>query len=229
VIWLTGSAVALISRDKGRRVQSLGVQQLNAMSAAGDEWTHPRRTKERRRASALAERAAAEAQARAKRAEAEAPILAARARAEAEAKAKAQREWLHGPPPTLYVPRRFSEDWFADNVPKLHPGQVPTLLAELRARGWTDQRIGQRIARYLAANPFYEHEVGPPPAPQASHPVPPTTPPEWRGLHGGTGEVYVGGHVVDPSGRAGQVEQVLAPGRALVRWEDGTTSLVNPG
>jgi hypothetical protein len=155
VIWLTGWAVAVVSKDAGRQVRAAGVQQLSAMEKAADEWTHPRRTKERRRAAALTARAAAEAQAQAERAAIEAPALAARAAAEAQAQAVALREWLEGPPPTLYVPRRFSEDWFADNVPKLHPAQVPALLDELRARGWTDQRIQQRLARYLALNQFW--------------------------------------------------------------------------
>lgn len=78
---------------------------------------------------------------------------------EVQAQAVAQRKWLEGSPPTLYVPRRFSEGWFADNVPQLHPGQVPALIDELRARGWTDQRIQQRLARYLVMNPFWMAEA----------------------------------------------------------------------
>jgi hypothetical protein len=82
-------------------------------------------------------------------------LAAERDAAEAQARAKAQREWLEGPPPTLYVPRRFSEDWFATNVPHLHPGQVPTLVEEMRARGWSEQRIQQRLPRYLVQNQFW--------------------------------------------------------------------------
>ncbi len=155
LIWLSGWPVALVSKDAGRRIRAAGVQQLNAMEKTSDEWTHPRRTKERKQAAARAEHVAIETQAQAERAAAEAPVLAAQAAAEAEAKAVALREWLEGPAPTLYVPRRFSEDWFADNVPKLHPAQVPALLDELHARGWTDQRIQQRLARYLALNQFW--------------------------------------------------------------------------
>jgi hypothetical protein len=79
---------------------------------------------------------------------------AEQAAARARARAEAQQRWLQAPPPTLYVPARFSEQWFAKNVPRLHPGQVPTLFAELKARGWTQQKIAQRLGRYLAQNPF---------------------------------------------------------------------------
>lgn len=70
-------------------------------------------------------------------------------------KAEETQQWLAAPPPTLYVPPRFSEEWFAANVPRLHPGQIPVLFAEMRARGWNDQRIAQRLTRYLQQNPFY--------------------------------------------------------------------------
>lgn len=73
---------------------------------------------------------------------------------EAKTRAEAQQRWLEGPPPTLYVPRRFSEGWFADNVPKLHPGQLAPLRDEMLARGWTDERIARRLGRYLEMNPF---------------------------------------------------------------------------
>lgn len=159
LIWLVGWPVALVSKSTGRQVRAAGERQMRAMETAADEWTHPRRTKQRQqtaalaaqaatearirneRAAALAVQAATEARERDERAAREAPILAARAVAEAEAQAVAQREWLEGPPPPLQVPTRFSETWFANHVPKLHPGQMPALTSELRARGWNDQRI----------------------------------------------------------------------------------------
>lgn len=52
------------------------------------------------------------------------------------------------------MPGRFTENWLAANVPNLHPGQVPALLKELRARGWSDERIEARVQRYLATNPY---------------------------------------------------------------------------
>jgi hypothetical protein len=67
---------------------------------------------------------------------------------------EAQHRWLDGPPPALQVPGRFTENWFAENVPSLHPGQVPALLEELHERGWTDQRIEKRVRPYMLKNPF---------------------------------------------------------------------------
>jgi hypothetical protein len=78
------------------------------------------------------------------------------ARTQAEAHAEAQRKWLQSPAPPLVVPLRFSEQWFAANIPRMHPGQIPVLVEEMHARGWTDQRIAQRIGRYLAVNPFLD-------------------------------------------------------------------------
>jgi hypothetical protein len=57
--------------------------------------------------------------------------------------------WLDGPPPPLPVPTRFTQTWIQDNVPLLHPGQIPTLLSELRSRGWNDSKIDQRVRPYL--------------------------------------------------------------------------------
>jgi hypothetical protein len=87
-------------------------------------------------------------------------VLTRGLRAEHAAAAKKQRElqvqqWLRSPPPPLPLPGRFTDNWFAANVPSLHPGQVPVLLAEMRARGWTNQRIAQRVGLYLHQNPFY--------------------------------------------------------------------------
>lgn len=59
------------------------------------------------------------------------------------------QQWLDGPPPPLAVPSRFTQRWIEENVPSLHPGQVPVLLGEMRARGWTDVRIQERVGPYL--------------------------------------------------------------------------------
>jgi hypothetical protein len=61
----------------------------------------------------------------------------------------AHQAWLAGPPPPLTMPGRFTQNWITENVPHLHPGQVPELLREMRARGWTDARIEQRVRPYL--------------------------------------------------------------------------------
>jgi hypothetical protein len=70
-------------------------------------------------------------------------------------RARELERWLAGPPPVLYLPARFSEQWFATNVPGLHPGQIPVLLDEMKARGWSNQHIAQRLGRHLHHNPFY--------------------------------------------------------------------------
>lgn len=80
---------------------------------------------------------------------------AAKRAAISQRRAEELQRWLNGPPPTLYVPPRFSEQWFAANVPRLHPGQVPVLRAEMKARGWSDQNIAHRLGRYLGQNPYY--------------------------------------------------------------------------
>jgi hypothetical protein len=61
----------------------------------------------------------------------------------------AHQEWLSSPPPPLPLPGRFTQKWIEENVPYLHPGQVPVLMEELHARGWTDRRIAQRVEPYL--------------------------------------------------------------------------------
>jgi hypothetical protein len=61
----------------------------------------------------------------------------------------ARQVWLDGPAPPLPLPSRFTQNWIAANVPYLHPGQVPVLLAEMRARGWSEERIDQRVRPYL--------------------------------------------------------------------------------
>jgi hypothetical protein len=72
----------------------------------------------------------------------------------AERQAETQRKWLAGPPPTLLVPGRFTDKWFAEHAPYLHPGQVPALMQELHERGWTDDRIDRRVRPYLLKNPY---------------------------------------------------------------------------
>lgn len=80
------------------------------------------------------------------------PILRAADRHREERHRQAQaayEQWLASPPPPLQAPARFTQSWIANNVPSLHPGQVPALLAELRSRGWTDEKIAMRIRPYL--------------------------------------------------------------------------------
>jgi hypothetical protein len=67
---------------------------------------------------------------------------------------EATRAWLAGPPPPLNYPGRVTENWLAGHVPYLHPGQVPMLMRELRSRGWSDQKLDDRVGRYLEQNPF---------------------------------------------------------------------------
>jgi hypothetical protein len=70
--------------------------------------------------------------------------------AEHERRAREAHEaWLAAPPPPLRLPGRFTQNWIANNVPELHPGQVPVLMEELTRRGWTDQDIERRVAQYL--------------------------------------------------------------------------------
>jgi hypothetical protein len=77
-------------------------------------------------------------------------MIAAERRADEErAQTEAYRDWLEAPPPPLAFPGRFTQNWIADNVPQLHPGQVQGLRAELKARGWSDDRIAQRVTPYL--------------------------------------------------------------------------------
>jgi hypothetical protein len=69
----------------------------------------------------------------------------------------AYQRWLDAPPPPFRPPARFTQAWLEDNVPDLHPGQVPMLLAELRARGWNDARIAQRVTPLLPATTAIAH------------------------------------------------------------------------
>ena len=58
-------------------------------------------------------------------------------------------EWLAGPPPALELPGRFTAKWIAENVPTLHPGQVPVLVEEMTRRGWSSADIERRVVPYL--------------------------------------------------------------------------------
>jgi len=73
----------------------------------------------------------------------------------------AERRWLAGPPPTLMVPGRFSDAWFATYVPRLHPGQVPALFDELRERGWSEDKLAVRVEPYIELNPYLARAVAP--------------------------------------------------------------------
>jgi Type I restriction enzyme R protein N terminus (HSDR_N) len=55
-----------------------------------------------------------------------------------------------GSPPPLQMPARFTEKWIAANVGRLHPGQIPTLIDEMRRRGWANAEIHRRLAPYLS-------------------------------------------------------------------------------
>lgn len=66
---------------------------------------------------------------------------------------EAEQAWLGAPAPPLAVPSRFTDRWFAANVPVMHPGQVPALLAALRSRGWSNEKIAERVGPHLSANP----------------------------------------------------------------------------
>jgi hypothetical protein len=63
--------------------------------------------------------------------------------------AAAHRRWLMAPPERCSFPPRFTQEWIAANVPRLHPGQVPMLTAEMKARGWTEARIDARVGPFL--------------------------------------------------------------------------------
>jgi hypothetical protein len=73
-------------------------------------------------------------------------LAAERLQRQQEEEAEALRHWLAAPAPPLSFPGRFTQKWLSENVPLLHPGQVPMLINELRARGWSDVRIEQRVS-----------------------------------------------------------------------------------
>lgn len=155
--WLISWPVGVANQDHGRSVRAAGVRLLSAdpahaLAESARDVLRPQRVRER----AAAQRYAEEAPARAALAEAETRAAAERAAAEARARAEAQRKWLEGPPPTLYVPQRFTEHWFAENLPNMHPGQIAPLFRELYARGWNNRRIEQRLHRYFKQNPFLQ-------------------------------------------------------------------------
>jgi hypothetical protein len=65
------------------------------------------------------------------------------------AAARSYQQWLEGPPPPLATPSRFTQTWIADNVPRLHPGQMPVLFEEMRSRGWSERDLELRVVPYL--------------------------------------------------------------------------------
>jgi hypothetical protein len=75
--------------------------------------------------------------------------------------------WLVAPPPRLQAPGRFTENWFAEQVPLLHPGQIPMLEEALRNRGWKDDKIAHRLAPYLQENIWINPLPGRPPTTHA--------------------------------------------------------------
>jgi hypothetical protein len=108
-----------------------------------------RRTAEQRR---VATEQATERAAEARRAAAvQAGEERRRADERARLAAEAHAAWLAGPPPLLVLPGRFTQNWIAENVPQLHPGQIPVLIEEMHRRGWSDADIARRVRAYLPA------------------------------------------------------------------------------
>jgi hypothetical protein len=64
-------------------------------------------------------------------------------------------EWCEAPPPPLTLPGRFTDTWFVNNLPILHPGQGPMLLSALQARGWSDDKIIQLVKRHPGTLELY--------------------------------------------------------------------------
>jgi len=102
--------------------------------------------------------------------------------------------WLAGPAPPLPLPSRFTQNWIAVNVPHLHPRQLETMLAEMRARGWTEADIQRRVSPHL---PSYgrsrrSHSQAPNTRPKARQPrfVPHISDPV-----GAAKEAYAGGRI----------------------------------
>jgi hypothetical protein len=67
----------------------------------------------------------------------------------AERRRLAHEAWLAGPAPPLVLPGRFTQNWIIANVPQLHPGQLHTMFAEMRARGWSEADIERRVSPYV--------------------------------------------------------------------------------
>jgi hypothetical protein len=87
------------------------------------------------------------------------PLMRSTARRAEERRQRARAafaEWLAGPPPGLQMPGRFTAKWIAENVPTLHPGQVPVLIEEMRRRGWSTADIERRVAPYLPDYSTYQ-------------------------------------------------------------------------
>jgi hypothetical protein len=142
----------VVERQKAAQALAVEEQAAQALARRAEEAVDAERAEvERIQREARAEaerihrdeRAAADRKERAERAEAD--------RIEREKRVAA---WLAAPPSELELPGRFTETWFADRIPRLHPGQISVLESALRNRGWKDDRIRERIAPYLARNPW---------------------------------------------------------------------------
>jgi hypothetical protein len=62
-------------------------------------------------------------------------------------------------------PERFTDGWFATNVPAMSPEQAASLSLELRRRNWTEDEIQNRAFRHLGT------EIRPPSIPVSRTPV----------------------------------------------------------
>ena len=51
-------------------------------------------------------------------------------------------------PNTLILPSRFTERWFAENLPNMTPGQRRSVATALKDRGWSAERINHTLTRY---------------------------------------------------------------------------------
>ncbi|CAM3557418.1 hypothetical protein SMNI109538_00255 [Smaragdicoccus niigatensis] len=47
--------------------------------------------------------------------------------------------------PSQTLPARVTQKWLTANVPQMNQFQVPSVLHELRSRGWTDEKIQTKV------------------------------------------------------------------------------------
>lgn len=52
--------------------------------------------------------------------------------------------------PTTAFPSRFSDSWFAANVPGMEEAEIARLVVELRRRNWTDSELAERVLVHAA-------------------------------------------------------------------------------